>query len=179
MLAYMGRNPNTQKTSDFEDAHKELMKVRPFVKLFSSNVINDMAGGDICITTGWSGDYNVMKRRAKAAGRDYDIRYAAPKGATNLWFTMMGIPKDAANKEAAYKWINFLISPEIAAEITNHITYPNAVTAAKTWIKPELLADRFLYPSDAEMAEYYVTEPIEDDVMRASNRLWLRYKSGR
>jgi putrescine transport system substrate-binding protein len=138
-----------------------------------------MASGDICISTGWSGDYNVMRRRAKAAGKDYDIRYFTPKGATGLWFTMMGIPKDAANKEAAYKWINFLLQPEIAAEITNQITYPNAVPASKALIRPELANDPFLYPSEAALAEYFNYEPIEDDLLRASNKLWLRFKSGR
>ena len=179
MLAYMGRNPNSPRQSDTEDAFKELAKIRPYVKLFSSNVINDIAGGDVCISTGWSGDYNVMRRRAKAAGKDYDIRYFTPRGATGLWFTMMGIPKDAANKDAAYKWINFLLQPEIAAEITNQITYPNAVPASKALVRPELAGDPYLYPTAAAMDEYFSYEPIEDDLLRASNKLWLRFKSGR
>ena len=179
MLAYMGRNPNSQQLSDTEEAFKQLLKIRPYVKLFSSNVINDIASGDICISTGWSGDFNVMRRRAKAAGKDYDIRYYTPKGATGLWFTMMGIPKDAANKDAAYKWINFLLQPEIAAEITNHITYSNAVPASKPMIKPEIVSDPYLYPSETAMAEYFTYDPQEDDLLRASNKLWLRFKSGR
>lgn len=179
MLAYLGRNPNPTRVTEVDEAHKELMKVRPFVKLFSYNTINDFAGGDLCIATGWSGDYNVMKRRAKAAGRDEDIRFVAPKGQAGLWFTMMGIPKDAANKEAAHKWINFLISPEIAAEITNHITYPNAVPASKPLLRPELAGDPVLYPSEAQLNEYFTYNPIEDDLLRAENKLWLRYKSGR
>ena len=126
---------------EVDEAHKELMKVRPFVKLFSYNTINDFAGGDLCIATGWSGDYNVVKRRAKAAGRDEDIRFVAPRGQAGLWFTMMGIPKDAANKEAAYKWINFLLQPDIAAETTPQITYPSAVSAAKALVAPELASD--------------------------------------
>lgn len=179
MLAYLGRDPNSAKVTDLDDAHKELVKIRPYVKLFSYNTINDFAGGDICIATGWSGDFNVMKRRAKAAGKDYDIRFATPKGQSGLWFTMMGIPKDAANKDAAYKWINFLLSPEIAAEITNHITYPNAVPASKPMIKPELAADPFLYPSEEQMNDYFIYAPQEADLLRAYNKLWLRYKSGR
>jgi len=178
MLAYMGRDPNSPKLSDTEDAFKELAKIRPYIKLFSNNVIQDVASGDICITTGWSGDYNVMKRRAKAAGKDFDIRYATPKGATGLWFTMMGIPKDSKNKEAAHKWINFLLSPEIAAENTNEITYTSAVSAARTLIKPELANDPFLYPSEAQMAEYFAFKPQDTGLLRATNKLWLRYKSG-
>jgi spermidine/putrescine-binding protein len=178
MLAYMGRDPNSPKLSDTEDAFKELAKIRPYIKLFSQNMILDFASGDICISTGWSGDYNVMKRKAKAAGKDYDIRYVTPKGATGLWFTLMGIPKDSQNKDAAHKWINFLLSPEIAAEITNEITYTNAVPASKPMIKPELVADPFLYPSDQELAGYFPFLPQDASLLRATNKLWLRYKSG-
>jgi spermidine/putrescine-binding protein len=178
MLAYMGRDPNSPKMSDTEDAFKELAKIHPYIKFFSNNMINDVASGDVCISTGWSGDYNVMKRRAKAAGKDFDIRYATPKGATGLWFTLMGIPKDSTNKEAAYKWINFLLTPEIAAEISNAITYTNAVPASKPMIKPELVNDPFLYPSEAQMAEYFAYKPPETDLLRATNKLWLRFKSG-
>jgi spermidine/putrescine-binding protein len=178
MLAYMGRDPNSPKLSDTEDAFKQLAKIRPYIKVFSNNVIQDFATGSICISTGWSGDYNVMRRRAKAAGKDYDIRYATPKGATGLWFTLMGIPKDSTNKDAAHKWINFLLTPEIAAEITNEITYTNAVPASKPMIKKELLDDPFLYPTDAQLAEYFPFKPQESDLLRATNKLWLRYKSG-
>ena len=179
MLAYMGRDPNSTKMSDTEDAFKELAKIRPFVKMFSNNVILDFSTGDICISTGWSGDFSVMKRRAKAAGKDYDIRYATPKGATGLWFTLMGIPKDSNNKDAAHKWINFLLSPEIAAEINNEITYTTAVLAARPMIKPELLNDPYLFPTEAQMAEYFTYKPQDTDLLRATNKLWLRYKSGR
>ncbi|WP_395670074.1 extracellular solute-binding protein [Rhodoferax sp.] len=179
MLAYMGRDPNSPKLSDTEDAFKELAKIRPYIKLFSNNVIQDVSSGNICITTGWSGDYNVMKRRAKAAGKDFDIRYATPKGATGLWFTMMGIPKDSKNKDAAHKWINFLLSPEIAAENSNEITYTSAVGAARALVKPELANDPFLYPTEAEMSEYFAFKPQDTALLRATNKLWLRYKSGR
>ena len=178
MMAYMGRDPNSTKLSDTQDAFKELAKIRPYIKFFSNNMISDVASGDVCISTAWSGDYNVMKRRAKAAGKDFDIRYATPKGGTGLWFTLMGIPKDSTNKDAAHKWINFLLSPEIAAEITNEITYTNAVPASKPMIKPELANDPFLYPSEAQMADYFVFKPQETDLLRATNKLWLRYKSG-
>ena len=71
-----------------------------------------------------------------------------------------------------------MLSPEIAAEITNEITYTNAVPASKAMVKPELANDPFLYPSDAQMADYFVFKPQETDLLRATNKLWLRYKSG-
>ena len=178
MLAYLGRNPNSKKISDYEDAARELKKIRPYITQFSSSFLNDVAGGDICLALGWSGDARVIERRVKEAHQNIEVAYVTPKGQTGLWFTMMGIPADAPNKENAYKWINFLLRPDISADITNAITYPTAVTLARKNIKPELLADKSIYPSDDAMKDFFVFAPIDTDITRVMNRLWVQFKSG-
>jgi len=177
MLAYMGRNPNSKKASDYEDAAKELKKIRPYITQFSSSFLNDVAGGDICVALGWSGDARVIARRIREAHQNVEIIYVTPKGQTGLWFTMMGIPADAPNKDNAYKWINFLLRPDIAADITNAITYPTAVPLAKKTIRPDLLADKSIYPGEDAMKEFFVFAPVETDISRLMNRLWVQFKS--
>lgn len=179
MLSYMGRNPNSKKATDYEDAAKELKKIRPYVTQFSSSYINDVAGGDICLALGWSGDARMVARRVKEAHQNFEIIYVTPTGQTGLWFTMMGIPADAQNKDNAYKWINFMLRPDISADITNAITYPTAVPLAKKTIRPELLADQSIFPSDAAMQEYFVFLPADTNITRLMNRLWVQFKSGR
>ena len=179
MLAYMGRNPNSKSASDYEDAAKELKKIRPYVTQFSSSYLNDVAGGDICLALGWSGDARVIARRVKEAHQNYDIAYITPKGQTGLWFTMMGIPADAPNKDNAYRWINFLLRADIAADITNAITYPTAVPLSKKTIRPELLSDPSIYPGDDLMNQFFVFGPINTDITRLINRLWVQFKSAR
>lgn len=177
VLAYLGRNPNSKKASDYEDAAKELKKIRPYVTQFSSSYLNDVAGGDICMALGWSGDARAIARRVREAHQNYDIVYITPKGQTGLWFTMMGIPVDAPNKDNAYKWINFLLRADISADITNAITYPTAVPLAKKSVRPELLSDQSIYPSDELMKEFFVYAPIDTDITRLMNRLWVQFKS--
>ena len=179
MLAYMGRNPNSKKISDYVDALKELKKIRPYITQFSSSFLNDVAGGDICVAIGWSGDARVIARRVKEAHQNFDIAYAMPKGQTGLWFTMMGIPADAPNKDNAYKWINFLLRPDIASDITNAITYPTAVSVARVTVRPELLADKSIYPSDDAMKDFFVFAPVDLDMSRIMNRFWTQFKAGR
>lgn len=178
MLAHMGRDPNSKKARDYEDAARELKKIRPYITQFSSSFLNDVAGGDICMAIGWSGDARVIARRTKEAHQNYDIAYITPKGQTGLWITMMGIPADAPNKESAYKWINFLLRPAISADITNAIMYPTAVPLAKKNVKPDLLMDKSIYPSDDEIKEFFVYAPVNTDISRLMNRLWLQFKSG-
>jgi spermidine/putrescine-binding protein len=179
MLAWMGRDPNSKNPRDYEDAYESLKKIRPYISQFSSAYLSEMVSGDMCIALGWSGDAGMIKRRAKEAGKPFEFTYVAPAGKTGVWFTLMGIPKDSANKDAAYKWINFLISNEMAASTTNQITYPNAVPSSKPLIRPEILADTASYPSAAQLATYFIFEPIDPDISRQMNKLWLRFKSGR
>ena len=133
----------------------------------------------MCIAMGWSGDAGMIKRRAKEAGKAFEFTYIAPAGKTGVWFTLMGIPKDAANKESAYKWLNFLISNEMAASVTNQITYANAVPSSKPMIRPEIVSDPTSYPTAEQLATFFVFQPIEADISRQMNKLWLRFKSGR
>jgi putrescine transport system substrate-binding protein len=179
VLAYMGRDPNSRKPSDYRDAYEVLRKIRPYVDQFSSTYLNDMAGGDMCIAMGWSGDAGVIRRRAMQARQSYEIRYVAPKGQTGLWFTLMGIPKDANNKDNAYKWINHMIDVRIAADITNAITYPTAVSAARTLVRPELASDPTIFPPPDAVQDFFLFAPIDPDIMRLITRLWLDFKAGR
>jgi putrescine transport system substrate-binding protein len=177
MLAYMGRDPNSGNPADYRDAYEALKKIRPYVDQFSTTYLNDVAGGDICVAMGWNGDAGMIRRRVMQAHLNFDIRYVTPKGQTGLWFTMMGIPKDAPNKNNAYKWINHMLDPKMAAEITNTITYPTAVTASRSLVRPELVSDPAIFPSEQAMKEYFFFAPIDQDIMRLMTRLWLDFKA--
>jgi spermidine/putrescine-binding protein len=178
VLAYMGRDPNSRKPSDYRDAYEVLRKIRPYVDQFSSTYLNDMAGGDMCIAMAWSGDVGMIRRRAQQAGQKFEIRYVAPKGQSGLWFTFMGIPKDAANKENAYKWINHMLDVKVAAEITNTITYPTAVPQARQFVRPELSADSAVYPSAEEAKGFFMMAEIDPTIMHLITKLWLQFKAG-
>jgi putrescine transport system substrate-binding protein len=177
VLAYMGRNPNSKSPADYKDAFQVLRKIRPYIDQFSSTYLNDMAGGDMCIAMGWSGDAGVIRRRALQAHQKFEIRYVTPAGQTGLWFTMMGIPKDAANKDNAYKWINHMIDVKVAADITNAITYPTAVPDARKLVKAEFASDTTIFPAPADIESYFIFAPIDPDILHLITKMWLEFKA--
>ena len=179
VLAYMGRDPNSNKVSDYKDALEVLRKVRPYIDQFSTTYMNDVAGGDMCISFAWSGDAGMIKRRAAQAHQKFELRYITPKGQTGLWFTIMGIPKDSPNKDNAYRWINHMLDTKIAAGITNTINYATAVPAASSLIRPELLKDTTIFPPESESREFFVFAPMDSAVQRAMTKMWLEFKAGR
>ena len=89
--------------------------------------INNLAAGDACVALAYSGDVIQAQTRAAEANAGVTVDYVAPKEGVQLWFDMMTITKDAPNVDAAHKFINFILKPEVMAGITNFTTYARAV----------------------------------------------------
>lgn len=178
VLAYMGRDPNSRNAADYRDAYEVLRKVRPYIDQFSSNVINDVAGGDICVAMVWSGDAGAIRQRIRQAHQSFEVRYVTPAGQTPLWFTLMAIPKDAPNKDNAYRWIDRMLDVKVAAQNTNAITYSTPVPAARALVRPELAADPTIFPSAEALAGDFTFDPIDPALMSLITKLWLKFKAG-
>lgn len=180
VLKYMGKSPDSVNPADYQEAFELLKKIRPFIGQFnSSGYINDLAGGDICMAFGWSGDVTIAKHRAKEAGKSYEIGYFIPHQGAGIWFDTMAIPKDAPHPEAALKWINYIETPEVHAAITNEVFYPNANLEAKKFVKPDVANDPAVYPPPEVAKTLFLMKPQPAEILRLENRLWAQFKSGR
>lgn len=179
VLKYIGEDPNSLDISLMQGpAQAKLLEIRPYLRYFhSSKYINDLANGDICLALGWSGDVIQAADRAVEAENGVEVIYVIPKEGAGLWFDMLAIPKDADHPENAHKFINFLLRPEIMADITNYVWFPNAVPASKEFIDDEVLEDPQVYPTpevEAKLYTFVVTPPKVD---RAQSRIWSKVKS--
>ena len=98
-LFYLGLNPNTKNPRDYQgEAYQLLKDIRPYIRYFhSSQYINDLANGEICLVFGWSGDILQSGDRAEEAGNGINIGYEIPKEGAQMWVDMMAIPNDAPN----------------------------------------------------------------------------------
>ena len=144
----------------------------------SSRYVSDLANGDICVAAGYSGDIFQAAARAEEAGRDFTIGYSIPKEGAALWFDMMAIPADAPNPENAHAFINFILDPEIAAEISEYVRYANPNLAANEYLSDELINDPAIYPDEETLKNLYTTTPYDARVQRQVTRLWTKIKSG-
>ena len=178
-LAYLGKDPNSEDAEDLEAAEELLGGVRPYVKYFhSSQYINDLASGDICLALGWSGDVIQARMRSAEARDPQRIAYTIPKEGTMLWFDMLAIPKDAPNPAAAYAFINFVLEPEVMAGITNYVAYANAVPRSLEFVRDEIKNDPTIFPPPQMRKKLFVQRVLSADAERARNRAWTRIKSG-
>jgi putrescine transport system substrate-binding protein len=179
-LHYLQLDPNSSDPADLEKAAQLLIKIRPFVRKFhSSEYLNALAGGEICLVVGFSGDIKQAQKRAAQAKGGITIGYAIPEEGAQLWFDNLAIPNDAPDVSEAHALIDYLLRPDVAAKNTNFISYANGNLASQKFINTSILDDRAIYPNAATMAKLYTVVAHDQKTQRLINRLWTRIKTGR
>ncbi|WP_246624682.1 polyamine ABC transporter substrate-binding protein [Oceanobacter mangrovi] len=182
-MLYKGIDPNTKSVKEFKDdslASNTLRAVRPYVKQFtSSGYISDLANGDICVAVGFSGDVFQAAANAEEADNGVEVSYVIPKEGSEVWFDMLMIPADAKHPEAAHKFINYLLRPDVIADITNYVWYANPTPASKDMVDEEITSDPAIYPTDDVMDKLFVSDEEDPKIARVRNRTWSDIKTGR
>jgi putrescine transport system substrate-binding protein len=180
ILNYLGLNPDSKDPKDLRKAADALMKVRGNIRKFhSSEYINALANGDICVAVGYSGDVLQAKSRAEEAKNGVHIGYVIPKEGALMWFDSMAIPADAAHVAEAHAFIDFMNRPEIAARNVDVVSYASGNLAAKKFVDPAILNNPGIYPDDQTMKRLFTNTAYDDAAQRTVTRLWTRIKTGR
>jgi putrescine transport system substrate-binding protein len=180
VLRYLKLDPNSKNQADLTKAGDTVFRIRENVRKFhSSEYINGLAGGDICLALGFSGDILQARKRAKEAGNGVDIDYVIPKEGAQMWFDSMVIPKDAPNAANAYALIDYLLRPDVAAANSNLVEYANANVPSKALIKPEVRDNPSVYPNEETMKRLFTNTAFDERLQRHVTRLWTRVKTGR
>ena len=178
-LQYLGLDPNSEDGGDLDKASGLINGVRDHFRYFhSSQYINDLANGDVCVAIGYSGDVFQARDRAAEAGQSFEIAYAIPDEGAQVGFDMLAIPVDAPHQENALKFIDFVLRPEVAAAITNYVYFANPNLAANDLVDPEVFNDPGIYPTAEVAANFYSLKPHTPRFDRKLTRAWTSIKTG-
>ena len=179
VLNYLGYSPTSDDPKALAAAEKLLLSIRPYIKYFhSSQYINDLANGDVCLSIGFSGDIVQAQARAEEAGNGNEIHYVIPEEGTVIWFDMMAVPADAPHPDEAFAYINFVLDPKNMAGITNYVAYANAVPASLEYVDDEVKNDPQIYPTPDVQAKLFSIGEVSPKYERTRTRLWTKIKSG-
>jgi putrescine transport system substrate-binding protein len=179
-LNYLGEDPNSEDPAVIEKVLPLLKAVRPYLTNFhSSQYIDGLANGDTCLAIGYSGDVVQARDRAAEAGNGVNIAYAIPKEGAPLWFDMLAIPKDARHVDEAHAYINYLLDPQVMANNSNYIAYPNAVPKAKELMSKEITGDPTIYPPAEVEARLFTLKVRSPQVNDLYTRIWTELKTGK
>jgi putrescine transport system substrate-binding protein len=178
-LAYLGLPPDSKDPADIEKAGELLQKVRPYIQKFhSSEYINALANGDICLALGYSGDIFQASDRAAEADNGVTVDYIIPKEGALMWFDSMVIPKDAPHPDAAHQFINFMMRPEIAARNSNYVFYANGNIDSQDLLSEDVAGDPAIYPDQETLDRLFTSTTYDPKIQRIVTRLWTSLKAG-
>jgi len=180
ILAYIGKDPNSQDPADLKLVEDKLMTIRPYIRMIhSSQYIDALANGEICLALGWSGDVLQARDRAEEAGQGNVIKYFVPKEGTIIWFDMYAIPADAPHPDNAHAFINFMMKPEVAAANSNFVNYATGNAASVPLVNEEVRNDPGVYPPPEVKAKLFPDLSETDEFTRLLNRTWTRFTTGK
>ena len=178
-LTYAGMPSDAKDGDSLARAEEVLMAVRPHVQKFhSSEYINALANGNICVAFGWSGDILQARDRAAEAENGVEIAYTAPTEGALMWFDQMAIPADAPNPEGAHTFLNFIMDAQNMAQASNYVYYANGNEASKEFLVEDVIGDTAIYPDEAALENLYTVTPWAARDQRNLTRSWTRIKSG-
>jgi putrescine transport system substrate-binding protein len=179
VLKYLGLDGDTTNLADYDKVVEAFKPIRQYVRTFdNSNYLNAIPNGELCVINNWSGDYGVAAGRAAEAGVEMNLAYFVPRTGAPAWVDCMAIPSDAPNRENAYKFLNFMMDPKVAAGCTNFTWYANANLPAREFVDPDILSDPAVYPDDETIKRLWAPKPFSEEQDRAMTRAWQAIKTG-
>ena len=180
VLIYLGKDANSENPEDLAAAEKVLMSVRPYIrKIHSSAYIEELAGGEICLALGWSGDVLQAKSRAEENQKGFTIAYNIPKEGAVMFFDNMAIPADAAHVKNAHIFINYMLRAEVAARNSNSISFANSNAQSWPLVNPEVKNNPGIFPTAEMMPKLVPDLPETAEFTRSLTRTWTRFRTGK
>jgi putrescine transport system substrate-binding protein len=179
-LKYLGLNPDTQNVEDLKKAADLMLTLRPYIRKFdSSGYLNDLANGDSCLVWGYLNDGIMSRRRAIQAGNGVKIKYVIPKEGTQFFLDTMAMPKDAPHPDLAYKFLDFVMRPDISAALGNFLFLQTGNLESEKLLRPEILSDPGIFPPAATWDKLYLISVATPELERQRTRQWTRIKTNR
>ena len=178
-LHYIGKDAYSNDPADYKAANEMLSKVRKDVRLFSSTMIDDIAGGKACVAIGWSGDVNIAAGRAKENKSKDVIEALLPSTGALIFADTMAVTKDAKHPNNAAAFIDFYLRADNAALMSNEMNYPTGNKAAMDKIKPEIAGNKTIFVESGYFAKMIPPSSFTNEAREAMANAYNSFKKGK
>ena len=178
-LHYIGKNAYSNDAADHKAAGDMLAKVRKDIRLFSSTMIDDLAGGKACVALGWAGDINIAKGRAVENKSGVEIEALVPKTGGLIFFDNLAITKDAKHPGNAATFINYFLQPDVSAALTNELGYATANKASVAKVTPEVVANKSVFLEPAALATMVPPSSFNNAARESLSNIYTAFKKGK
>lgn len=172
-LKLNGYSMNSVNPSELEAAKNSLIEQKPLVQAYVIDQVRDkMIGNEAAIGVIYSGEAIYTQRE------NPDLEYVIPEEGTNVWIDGWVIPKNAANKENAEKFIDFMCRGDIALMNFDYITYSTPNTAAQALIEDEDIRNsKIAFPDLSQYSGLETFHYLGEEGDELYNGYWKEVKS--
>lgn len=155
-LISLGYSPNTRNEDEIAEATQRLIDIIPYLRMINSeNLEDDFKTEDVVIGMYWSGS------SAKAVNDNRNLRYILPAEGSIFFVDNLAIPINSTAKTIAFEFINYLLDPMVAAQLTNQNFFANPVTHSRRYID-RLILKGPAYKNPFLSPNIYVIEDLEE-----------------
>ena len=173
LLNYQGRSLARSAPSRIERAGDLLQSLRPNLRYVDSErYIDDLSNGKLCLAVAWVGD------ALAAAQAGQPVRFLVPQEGSVLFVDNLVIPSSASRPELAHRFIDYLMQPQVIAQLTAETLYPNGNADSAQFIDAALLAQPGLYPDQDTKRRLYPLEVLSDKHAQVRDQIWQRFRDG-
>jgi spermidine/putrescine-binding protein len=170
-LKYLGYSLNSTDEQELEEAKQLLIRQKAWVSAYDSEGFEDLlAARETLIGHGWSGEFFVAAEEAE------HIWYVIPEEGAVIWTDNLCIPKTSKNPYTAEVFINFLLRPEVGAQVTNYTWFGSPNEAAREFINPDILEEPAIYPPPEVMDKLEFLRDVGEATV-LYDRLWTEIKT--
>ncbi len=147
-LKALGYSVNSEDQQAYQKVEKLLLEQKPYVKSYAYVSIDEdspLVSGEIVAAMAYNGD-------ALAVADYHDkIRYVLPSEGSNFWVDYFAVATKARQPELAYKFLDFINEPRIAAQQAESLYFATPNKSAEKYLSAEFLANSTIYPSSASL----------------------------
>lgn len=164
----LGYSLNTTDEKELADVAQMLIDQKPLLQGYvMDEVFNKMESGEAAMVPYYVGDFILMNE----VNPDLDFVY--PEEGVNIFVDSICIPKCSQNYEAAIKYINFMLDPEVALSNAFYIGYASPNTGVLNNPEyAEMRNNEYLYPSEENMPEVEYFHNLPQESLTRLSELW-------
>lgn len=167
LINFQGRSLSNVPPSLIQAAGEKLQLIRPNLRYVDSErYIKDLSEGRLCLSLAWVGD------ALKAAEEEQPVHFFIPEEGSPMFIDSLAIPAHAANPKLAYRFIDYLMRPEVAARNTTATFYPNAVPGSAASLSPAMRNDVNLFPDVQIQRRLFLLPPLPEKLQAPLQQAW-------
>ncbi|OIN04307.1 extracellular solute-binding protein [Oceanisphaera psychrotolerans] len=171
-LLTLGYSANSREPAEIEAAYQKLVPLQDNVLLYNSdNPRMPYVTGETSLGLLWSDQAYKTQQDGIA------LEYVYPEEGAIFWVDSAAIPADARSVDAAHQFLDFLMRPEIAAQIIQELGIAVPNKGAKPLLPAEVATSPVLFPSSEVVGKGHFQDDLGDETLAIYEEYWVKLRS--